>query len=220
MIYVSKGKKLGRRTMRRERKVWAGVFLLVITLSLGIYYAWAAEPGNDGAGYYPLKEGNKWVYKETFYDGKAVPHMEQVLSVEKDNVRLGITRDGQPFAEVHYQLGKDGVFKTQVISAYGVDASKPYQKVLPAKISAGYTWNWESDDKKAKETARVVGFEKVTVPAGTFGAVLIQYDGTIDNEPAYSEKTWFVKGVGYVKNVSVVKGETTTLEMTDYKLTK
>jgi hypothetical protein len=206
--------------MRTERKVWAGILLAAIVLSLGIYYAWAAEPGVDGAGYYPLKAGNKWAYKETFSDGAVIHHQEDVFGDGQDTVRVVLARNGAYFAEIHYRLTDEGIFKTKVISAYGVDDSKPVQKVLPARISAGYTWNWESENKKAKETAKVVGFEKVTVPAGTFDAVLVQYTGNAEDGTEYTDKTWFVKGIGYVKNVSVVKGETTTMELTDYKLVK
>jgi hypothetical protein len=206
--------------MRKERKTWAGILLLAITLSLGIYYAWAAEPGSDGPGYYPLKTGNKWLYKETAPDGTVIRHLEEVLDGGQDAVRVGMSLNENPFAEIHYRLTDDGIFKIKMISAYGVDEAKPYQKVLPATIKTGYAWNWKSESKKAKETAKIVGFEKVTVPAGTFDAVLVRYEGNAEDETVYTEKTWFVAGIGYVKSVSVVNGETTTLELADYKLAK
>jgi hypothetical protein len=206
--------------MRTERKAWVGILLLVIVLSLGVYSAWAAESENDGAGYYPLKAGNKWAYKETAPDGKVIHHQEEVFSGGQDTVRVVMALNGKVIAEIHYHLTGEGIFKTKMISAYGVDESKPYQKVLPARISAGYAWSWESESKKAKETAKVVGFEKVAVPAGTFDALLVQYDGNADDGTAYTEKTWFVKGIGYVKSVSTVQGETTTMELADYRMVK
>jgi hypothetical protein len=206
--------------MRRKLKVWAGILMLAIVLSLGVYYAWAKESGDAGAGYYPLKEGNKWAYKETFSNGMVIHHQEEVFNGGQDTVRVGLALDGKPYAEIHYRLTDDGIYKIKVISANGVDDSKPYQKILPARINAGYTWYWESESKKAKETAKVIGVEKVTVPAGTFDAVLIEYDGNYENGAVYTDKTWFVKGIGYVKNVSTAGGETTTLELADYKLAK
>jgi hypothetical protein len=209
--------------MRKKLKVWAGILMLAIVLSLGAYYAWAKESGNTGvagADYYPLKVGNKWAYKETVSDGTVMHHQEEVFNGGQDTFRVGLALNGKPFAEIHYRLTDDGIFKTKVISAKGVDDSKPYQKILPARINAGYTWNWESESKKAKETAEVVGFEKVAVPAGTFDAVLVQYAGNTEDGTAYTDKTWFVKGIGYVKNVSAAGGETTTIELTDYKLAK
>jgi hypothetical protein len=206
--------------MRKELKVWAGILMLAIVLSLGVYYVWAKESGDAEAGYYPLQAGNQWTYKETNFNGTVDYRQEKVFDGENDTVRVGMISNGVSFAEIHYRLTVDGIYKTKVISAYGVDDSKPYQKILPVRISAGYTWNWESENQTAKETARVVGFEKVTVPAGTFDAVLIEYDGNYEDGTAYTDKTWFVKGIGYVKNVSTLKGETTTLELTEYKLAK
>ena len=87
------------------------------------------------------------------------------------------------------------------------------QPLLIPKMSVGASWKWESADKKRRESSKVVGTEKVTVPAGTFETLVVQYEGVSDSGKAYLDKTWYAKGIGYVKDVMTIDGKATTLEL-------
>ena len=73
---------------------------------------------------------------------------------------------------------------------------------------------------KMKETSKVLATEKVTVAAGTFETLLIQCQGIDDKGVAYDEKTWYAKGIGYVKDENLIEGKTYISELTEYNIAK
>ena len=89
----------------------------------------------------------------------------------------------------------------------------------------GWTWSWAGTGISASYDYRVAGREKVTVPAGTFDAVRVNYTAKVLSEtrgelgPVHGT-LWIVEGVGLVKQyeddpdgaISFLP-ETTTLEL-------
>ncbi|HET6645306.1 MAG TPA: hypothetical protein VFG65_07400 [Fimbriimonadales bacterium] len=80
---------------------------------------------------------------------------------------------------------------------------------LPANPKEGDSWksNYEvkipSGTFRANTTSKVLGIKKVTVPLGTFDAMVVRETGTLASGSLTMDVTssvWFVKGVGLVKN--------------------
>lgn len=199
--------------MNKKYVVLTGITLIAI-LGLGLYFVNAAEAGYHP--YYPLKPGNQWLYRMILPDKNEVIRTVGVTTPEKEISRMLVLINKNPFAEIHFVQTSKGIFKVKEISGSGINSVDPFQMIIPVDVKAGMTWNWESADKKSKEAAKVIGFEKVTVPAGTYDALLIEYTGNSEGV-SYVEKAWFVKDIGNVKTVSTSTDKTTTLELISYK---
>lgn len=168
--------------------------------------------------YYPLEVGNRWEYRITINGSPtSIIQMIGVISVKNGEARLGFVRNGFAMAEVCYTQNKSGIFKTKQITAFGTTNYQPAQPLVTSNMSVGTGWNWEADDKTKKESVKVVSTEKVTVPAGTFDALVLNYEG-VEGKEDYTEKTWFVKGIGYVKNIQVDKKQTVITELIKYEV--
>ena len=176
------------------------------------------DVGGEALEYFPLKARNYWAYKVSLPDNKAYSQIVLVNSNSGQDIRTVVFINQMPQMEVVYKSDGQGLFRTKQISAEGVNTLSPMQTVLPSEVSLGSVWSWEATEGPGKEIAKVVSFEKVTVPVGTFEALLVQYEGVFNDGVAYSEKTWFVKGVGYVKAVTTVGGTTITKELLDYEV--
>lgn len=195
------------------------ILLLVVFLPIyGAGVGLAIDNGGEAFEYFPLKAQNYWAYKVSLPDNKAYSQIVLVNSNNGQDIRTVIFINQMPQMEVVYKLNEQGLFRTKQISAEGVNTLNPMQLVLASKLDPGSGWSWEATDEKGKETAKVIGFEKITVPAGTFDALLVQYEGVYNDGTNYLEKTWFVKGAGYVKVVSVVEDTIVTKELLEYKV--
>ena len=94
----------------------------------------------------------------------------------------------------------------------------PHQLELPAKLGVGAKWDAETKLEQGggitlehKSVNKVVGMQKVTTPAGTYDALLIESSGPAKIQGEAKEmrtKAWFVKGLGAVKMeiVEISKG--------------
>lgn len=191
--------------------------IIVLLLVMNTLVVFAADNGGEAFEYYPLKTQNYWSYKVTLPNNEAYSQILFVNSQVGQDVRVVVLINQMPLMEIGYTLNEEGLFRTKQISPNGVVTLDPKQMVLASKLNPGMSWNWESADKKERESVKVIGVEKVTVPAGTFDALLVQYEGVYTDGTAYIEKTWFVKGIGYVKAVTSRANQTDTKELLEYK---
>ncbi len=178
------------------------------------------DDSGDAAAYFPMKPGNYWVYKLTMPgSSKVLSQKVKVDAPEKGKPKIIVYNpNGEPEVFVYYELNPQGLFKSSEMASWGLNEYRPLWPVLKNNMAVGTTWDWESDDHKMKETVKVLGMEKVTVPAGTFDALLVQCSGTGLNGTVYSDKTWYVKNVGYVKDELTISGKPLISELTQYEL--
>ncbi len=200
------------------KKIGVLSILAVILLSIGTWVVLAEDTGGEAIEYFPLKEKNFWAYKISLPNNETYSQIVAVNSQIGQNIRAVVLINQMPWMEIAYIVNEEGLFRTKQISAQGVEVIEPRQMVLASKLNAGVNWNWEAADQKGKETARVIGKEKVTVPVGTFDALLVQYEGVYKDGTVYLEKTWFVKGIGYIKVESSAGDQTITKELVEYKV--
>lgn len=198
------------------KKYWVIPIIAAVLLTVCNWIALAGDVGGEAIQYFPLKAKNIWSYKVTLPNNETYSQILVVNSQVGQDIRVMVLLNRMPWMEVIYSINEEGLFRTKQISAQGVEVIEPKQMVLAAKIDANQGWNWEATDASEKESVKVIGFEKVTVPVGTFEAVLIQYEGVYKDGKAYFEKTWFVKDVGYVKAVTTVDGQTIIKELVEY----
>lgn len=88
--------------------------------------------------------------------------------------------------------------------------SPPLQ--LPKRIFVGQEWVWEGikveneDSITVRTVAKVIGEESITVPAGTFDALRIQFDITTSEGEHSVINQWIAKNVGRVKMHVIMDG--------------
>ena len=118
----------------------------------------------------------------------------EVTAVEKDGDDLVATRKG--IGENNSRYTKIIVSPKGLRQPQDVPNDKPEQWVLKCGLKAGESW----DTPSGKRTAS--GPEEVKVPAGTFQALRVVWEG--DGEGLTS---WYAPGVGEVKRVMKRNGK-------------
>ncbi|HBE76299.1 MAG TPA: hypothetical protein DDW65_00725 [Firmicutes bacterium] len=207
--------------MRIKKISLVVAIMMVLAFIISSIMAFGAD-SNDAEAYFPLKPGNTWIYQLTLSgSSKTIQQKIKVSDPEDGNPKLIVyDPNANPQIFVYYVENQQGLFKTKEMGPSGILQYKPLWQVLGAKINIGASWSWESEDHKMKETAKVTAAEKVTVPAGAFETILIEYSGISQNNTAYTDKTWYAKGVGYVKDELTMDGKTLTSQLSEYQLAK
>jgi hypothetical protein len=202
------------------KKFWPMMFVItIVSFAIGGLMVFGAD-SNDAAAYFPLKTGNMWIYKVSMTGvTNSFSQRIKVTDPENGNPKI-IVYDPKdnPLAFISYLENDKGIFKVKQMSPAGVEEYKPLWQVLSSKMNVGATWGWESGDHKMKETSKVLAMEKITILAGTFETMLIQCEGVDNRGSAYVEKTWYAKGVGYVKDENTTEGKTYITELSEYQL--
>lgn len=148
----------------------------------------AAAPSSDEVPAPTFKSDDSWVYDFT-QQSLAAGFQEyrlrqQVERVESESLILGVKKDGAPTAFEDHILGPD-LSHRELINGELTTTVRP----LAFPLSPGKTWSVDYVDPirrgdqlsaHVKRTYKVVGWEDVTVPAGTFRTLKIESHGVDD----------------------------------------
>lgn len=198
----------------------------------------AASGGSPSAGsgtcankYYPVREGANWFYKSTGSPAGDYEFNDTITSVRNDGFTLTskfgeLTRTQEWACKseglVALQLG-GGALRSQNIKL-DVQTNTASGVTYPKEIATGNQWDYALDftgkmdiagnsgDAKGNQKVHftALGTESVTVPVGTFDAMKIQVDTTLDITVTYQGLTvpvqfsssyayWYVQDLGWVK---------------------
>ena len=180
--------------------------------------------------YWPMKPGDRWVYRET--DGKGgVQRVEitvtsetrTIIGIEARVVHDVVTEGGQLAEDTLdwyaqdaqgniWYLGEDtkeyenGKVKTTAGSwEAGVDGAQP-GVLVPADPVPGMTYRQEYYAGEAEDEGEVLSTtEKVSVPYGSFEGALMTKDST-PLDPALVEHKFYAPGVGPVLALAISGG--------------
>jgi len=141
-----------------------------------------------------LQVGDAWVFDRTFEKGANGFSQRRVdLKVDRisaDTMLVGLKLDGAPTAFMDHMIGSDWS-QTRLVDGKQTLSGRPF--AFP--LSVGKTWVvdfFDTNPHGLQKTTRehtlykVIGWESVTVPAGTFRALKIEGDGTLQAEMAPS----------------------------------
>jgi len=191
--------------------------------------------------YFPVVEGATWNYDLTT-DFGTVTSTNTISDVGTDgflmvtdNPDISYVITWECSAEGLYWLQSTGgmfaaVFQTdagtgtvQTLSVTGVS--------IPADVQPGDSWSSDEEITASgfgvDETFTIhadyhaIGMETITVPAGTFDALRVDFTMTNTSEtlPVSIEGTsWFAAGVGQVKNTGLLGDISSDLELTSYSI--
>jgi hypothetical protein len=180
--------------------------------------------------YWPMKPGNKWVYKETDAEGNEM-QVEVTVTSDKKNI-LGISA-----TVVHDVVTQDGTVKEDTLDWYAQDVhgniwylgedTKEYENgvvvstegsweagvdgaqagiLVPANPEAGMTYRQEYYAGEAEDRAKVLSLdEHVEVPYGAFDGCL-QTEDTTPLDADVLEHKYYCRGVGVVLALDVASG--------------
>ena len=204
--------------------------------------------------YYPVQEDSTWSYKSTGSPAGDYSYTDTVTAVRPDGFTLTskfdkLTRTQEwsckPEGLVALQLGGAALNSQNV--KMDVQTQNVSGVTYPKEINSGDEWDYALDFTGKLEMAgnsaeakgsdknhfKVIGTENVTVPAGTFDALKIQIDTTLNINASFqgvslpvtfsgSYTYWFVKDIGWVKasGTGSLEGKSfgETIELQSYKI--
>jgi hypothetical protein len=204
--------------------------ILVLALCAGVIWllgcltTTATETNGTPTSYFPLTQGNRWVYQQLWPDGSLKKIMTAELGAATSigsgtAYPLYIMDGAQTTANLIFFLNQDAegvrIHQAQVSSlgGYATYTGSSPLLLLPASAPTPQQWTLSGnytltsngstlDSGMIKSTpVQIVGTESVTVPAGTFpNAIKCTATLTDPKSTATMEMTyWFAPGVGLVK---------------------
>jgi hypothetical protein len=135
-----------------------------------------------------LKVGDTWVFERTHEQGTTGFSDQRIdLTIDRvnsDTMLVGIKRDGAPNAFEDHMSGVDWS-QRRMVGGQETITGRPFS--FPLKIGDSWTADYADPQRhglqtyaKFHTTYRVVGWEDITVPAGTFHALKVEANGTGD----------------------------------------
>lgn len=202
-------------------RTFSAIVFAMFLASLGAAAQKSKAPAPD---YFPLRVGDSWTYRNTS-DGSQFSL--KVVSEEKQG-------DGTIRYQVEKLAGvriltwfsKVSGWVLMHLESYpeheGLQAVyEPPKQYLKNPLVASAEWTWKGKDQTltdVDESNKVLGFEKVSVPAGKFRAmkVVSRVGGGVQMTRTY----WYAEGVGLVKSTTEGRGLTYGSELADYSFKK
>lgn len=184
--------------------------------------------------YYPVRQGATWTYKSTGGPAGEYSFTDTITSVRDDGFTLS-TQIGDLTRTQEWTCTTEGLAALQLGGApaamlnsqniqLNLDINNATGMTFPRQINPGGQWqqildvtgNVTAMNEEAEATGNVqmnfsaIGTESVTVPAGTFDALKVEVDVTLNIEATYEGITlpvsfsgdytyWFAPNVGWVK---------------------
>lgn len=179
--------------------------IIALAILLGSVAPAMGKPNAAAPDYFPLRVGDSWSYRNTSGDGQ---YSLKVLSEE--NQPDGSTRylvEMLSGVKVHSWFSRNNGWVLLHAEGYpeheGLEAKyEPAKQYLQDPLVPRTKWEWKGKDytqTERTEKNQVIGFEKVTVPAGKFRALKVV--SRIDGAATPMTKTcWYAHGVGLVKS--------------------
>lgn len=184
--------------------------------------------------YYPVREGATWTYKSTGGPAGEYSFTDTIPSIHENGFTLS-TQIGDLTRTQEWTCSAEGLAALQLggapaamLNAQGIQMNLNVTNgngvTFPSQINAGDQWQQNpnftgnvtmmNEEAEAEGNAQMnfnaVGMESVTVPAGTFNALRVEADVTLNINASYEGITlpvtfsgnytyWFAAGVGWVK---------------------
>lgn len=146
----------------------------------------------------------KIVYKVTGFPLGSSSEQTVVPSYDAAKKQLTFSYEGSPsMSSETYELRESGIFGVLL----GGSPLEPAAQAFPSEIRDAVTWPNKTTLKqgggiKIDTTMKIIGREKVKVPAGEYDALAMVETGTVTVEGGtlkVSGKAWYVEGIGAVK---------------------
>ncbi len=152
--------------------------------------------------HFPLIDGLTWKYNSNL--GEVTSQV-----IVKDD-QITIISESSPLDIKQYlRLMPEGLFLTEAESdTFLFSTHRTYHPFLlrfPLRVTVGQSWKWEGkevvdgDIIESKVEGIIVGWDKITVPAGEFLCLKVAVTTTSNDGTTSSSIQWLASGVGIVK---------------------
>lgn len=192
--------------VNRRALVWIAAVLSLTAVPAGV----AAQ--QSLSAYFPMNPGTVWVYRANS-GGEFMLRVGGTVRVGPADCRVIETLiEGAVTQQECYRLEKDGVYTVQRSTATGSVLLTPPQRILASPVSVGEKWQWSG---RIGEQPIVFSYtwarrESVTIPAGTFDAMQLYFEGNPGPQVRIQSWRWFAPGVGLVKEDTTLQQGTQT----------
>lgn len=194
----------------RWRQLAGGVGALVVLLSAT---SGRAAPA-DAATYFPMLPGTVWVYRTT--NGEITIRAGKSVPVGTGQCRMLETVVGGTVTQAEcIRVAAEGVYIHLRIQGGVSVALDPPQRLLAFPAVVGRKWQWHG---RIAERSVVFDYswarrEFTATPAGTFDAMQLYFAGVPDPQTTVQSWRWYAKGVGMVKEDTVLMRGVQTLRV-------
>lgn len=159
-------------------KALARLGVVVVTVT-GLSLAAQAQPVAEKP---KISVGDKWVFNQATADGKTTTWSREIVEVPSAD-------------QLKVRLGNGNVADYDGVMNFMPEGKADYVRVLakyPLKV--GDTWSFSrkfANPGTAEEgKAKVVAFESLTVPAGTFQCYRVEAEASLTNKAYKENRTW------------------------------
>jgi hypothetical protein len=186
----------------------------------GVLAQAAAEAGD---AWFPLAEGNKWVYRNDYDEETEMIHEvtgaeavgEARCLILEYRTHLEAQKRTRVLRKEWLEVTTDGVRVHKVVrglSTYPVE--EPFFK-LKRELRSGDVWGGgtRGSEYAPRYRTQVEGEEEVEVPAGTYKAVRVRVSVESGERHAAEGHEWYARGVGLVRSRMTIRarGEEVTI---------
>lgn len=167
----------------------------------------------NSSEFYPLKVGTAWEYKAGVQALTAKVEAHEKVG-DRLTAKVVTYIGGNPATTENMSVRKDGLYRM----AYNGQEVKPAVKVMPLPGKAGYEWKIESVVLGQTLTGNYKTSDEkgVKVEGGTFDVVVVSSDDTEAGGVKISQKMYFAKNVGLVKQTMNLNGQAIAIELTKF----
>ena len=141
-----------------------------------------------------LQPGDTWIYDRTIERGtNGFSSQRENLTIERvqsDAMVVGVKADGAPVNYQDHMIGLDWSQRL-LVDGRQITAARPFD--FPMKVGSTWTADWSDPRIQGQQLSahfhtvyKVVGWEDVTVPAGSFHALKIEANGVAEAQMAPS----------------------------------
>ena len=154
-------------------------------LAAGLCVARPALAG-DGVAQAPVfSEGDSWVFEQTTEKGTAgfqqVRLDETIERLDGATMIVGVKPDGAPTSPADQVMGQDWS-KRRLVDGVQAETARPF--AFPMRVGKTWSVGYQDNTRRGNQlslhvrrTYTVVGWQDVTVPAGTFHALKVEAKG-------------------------------------------
>jgi hypothetical protein len=165
--------------LSREKAMNASAKLGVMGLCVGFSIVAQAQPAAEKPNF---NVGDKWMFNQTMGDGKTTTWSREIVEIpagEQLRVRMG--------------SGKVEAYDGRM--NFMPEGNPEYMRMLakyPLKVGDEWTLSRKFSNPMSAENgkAKVVAFESLTVPAGTFQCYRVEAETTLNNKSYKETRAW------------------------------
>jgi hypothetical protein len=203
-----------------------GRVLLRLTSALALLAAAVMLPAQTGqnADYWPMKAGNSWALAAKA-GGQEIITTFKVDKVEGDVATLSYSANNRVVQIEKYRRTPKALLRIAG-GANGSSTFTPPMPLMQLPLKSGQKWEWSGtiqlapgSSVKGSSTFSVSGPVTVKTPAGTFQALKVHSDLTIEaqgQKQKFPNDYWFAAGVGLVQQYAELGPTPIDAKLTKY----